>query len=477
MDWPEIHSSVTGGFAALARNRMLDPQARFIADDRGRRFTYGEYWALAGGLAAALKTHGVGRGDRVMLQAEKSVEAVALFLACARLGAVFAPLNPGYTTAEVDYFVRDAEPAIFIREPESLARSGADFSDEAMGWDEPLALLYTSGTTGRSKGAVLTHGNLASNAVALASAWRFSAQDVLIHALPVFHTHGLFVAMNTVMLSGGAILFRAKFDAADVMRLMPEATAMMGVPTFYSRLLAHAGLTRETVAHMRLFVSGSAPLLAETHRAFEQRTGHAILERYGMTETSMITSNPYDGDRRAGTVGSPLPGIDVRVRGGQDGIGMIEVKGPNVFREYWRNPDKTAEDFTADGFFITGDLGSFDQDGYLTISGRGKDLIITGGLNVYPKEVELAIDALPGVVESAIVGVPHPDFGEGVVAAVVMDGSFDERIMIAALAERLAKFKVPKRILRLDQMPRNAMGKVQKAELRKTLVGLFSGPS
>jgi malonyl-CoA/methylmalonyl-CoA synthetase len=477
LDWPELQSSVTGGFAALARRQMIRPEALFIADDRGRRFTCAEYWALAGRMAHALARHGVGRGDRVMVQAEKSVEGVALFLACARLGAVFLPLNTGYTKTEIDYFVEDAEPAIFIREPESLVDGAFEFADVDLDWDEPLAMLYTSGTTGKPKGAVLSHGNLASNAVALVKAWAFTERDVLIHTLPVYHTHGLFVAMNTVMLSGGSMLFRAKFDAEDVMQLMPQATCMMGVPTFYTRLLAHPGLTREAAAHMRLFVSGSAPLLAETHRAFEEKTGHAILERYGMTETSMITSNPYAGKRRAGTVGFPLDGIDVRLSDVREGIGMIEVKGPNVFRGYWRNAQKTASEFAGDGYFITGDLGGFDADGYLTISGRGKDLIITGGLNVYPKEVELAIDALPGVVESAVIGVPHADFGEGVVACVIMDEALDEPRMIATLGAGLAKFKVPKRIVKLDQLPRNAMGKVQKAELRQHFAGLFSGPS
>ncbi len=428
-------------------------------------------------MASVLARHGVARGDRVMLQAEKSVEAVALFLACARLGAIFLPLNTGYTKAEVDYFIDDAEPAIFIREPESLSDGSPDFADAAMGWEEPLAVLYTSGTTGKPKGAVLTHGNLASNAVALVNAWAFTTDDVLIHALPVYHTHGLFVAMNPVMLSGGSMLFRAKFDAADVLALLPQATAMMGVPTFYTRLLAQAEFTREVTAHVRLFVSGSAPLLAETHRAFEARTGHAILERYGMTETSMITSNPCMGERRAGTVGFPLEHVDVRIIDPQESVGMIAVKGPNVFHGYWRQPGKTAESFTSDGYFITGDLGSFDADGYLSISGRGKDLIITGGLNVYPKEVELAVDALPGVVESAVIGVPHPDFGEAVVACVVMETELDERAVVSALARQLAKFKLPKRIVRLDGLPRNAMGKVQKAALRESFAGLFSGRS
>jgi malonyl-CoA/methylmalonyl-CoA synthetase len=479
LDWLDLQTSVSTGFAGVVKRHMQRPETLFITDDQDRHFTYGDYWTLAGRMALALARLGVARGDRVALQADKSVEGVALFLACARLGAIFLPLNTGYTESEVQYFLEDAEPAIFIRRPEELlVKSGSgDFTDVEIGWNEPLALLYTSGTTGKSKGAILTHANLASNAVALVNAWQFTERDVLIHALPVYHTHGLFVAMNTVIFSGGSILFRTKFDADDVMALMPRATCMMGVPTFYTRLLSHPGMMREAVAHMRLFVSGSAPLLAETHRAFEQRTGHAILERYGMTETSMITSNPYLGTRCAGTVGFPLERVDVRIIDPRDGIGMIAVKGPNVFQGYWRQPEKTIAGFTPDGFFKTGDLGSFDMDGYLSISGRGKDLIISGGLNVYPKEVELAIDALPGVVESAVIGVPHPDFGEAVVAAVVIETTLEEEGMILALATGLAKFKIPKRIVKLDQLPRNAMGKVQKAVLRQQFAGLFSGLS
>jgi malonyl-CoA/methylmalonyl-CoA synthetase len=352
-----------------------------------------------------------------------------------------------------------------------------------MGWDDPIAILYTSGTTGKSKGALLTHGNLASNALTLAEAWGFTSKDVLIHALPIYHTHGLFTATNTVLLSGGSLLFRRKFDTDDVIALLPEATTLMGVPTFYTRLLQHKALIRERVRHMRLFISGSAPLLAETHRQFEEKTGHAILERFGMTETSMNTSNPYHGERRPGTVGLPLPGIEARVTDPTTGlpllqgdIGMIEVRGPNVFKGYWRNPEKTAEEFRSDGFFITGDVGSFDGQGYLTISGRSKDLIITGGFNVYPKEIEAEIDQFPDVLESAVIGVRHPDLGEGVTALVVLKAgqiALDERGMIAALQKRLAKFKVPKRIIAVAELPRNAMGKVQKSQLRETYAQLF----
>jgi malonyl-CoA/methylmalonyl-CoA synthetase len=353
----------------------------------------------------------------------------------------------------------------------------------ARGPDDLAAILYTSGTTGRSKGAMLTQRNLLSNAEVLAREWQFSAADVLLHALPIFHTHGLFVATNTVLATGGAMIFLPGFDAGEVLRLMPGATAMMGVPTFYTRLLDDARLTRAAAAHMRLFISGSAPLLAETHRAWEDRTGHRILERYGMTETSMNTSNPCIGERRAGTVGRPLPGVDVVVTDPQTGrplpageTGMIEVRGPNVFAGYWQMPDKTREELRADGFFITGDLGRFDADGYLTIVGRQKDLIITGGFNVYPVEVEEALDALPGVQESAVVGVPHPDFGEAVLAVIVpaQGAAPDTAAITAALADRLARFKQPKAVEVVDALPRNAMGKVQKAALRSRFAARFA---
>ncbi len=510
-DWDQVRASCTGGFAHLVRSRISDPASPFIEADDGRNFSYGEYWELAGRLAHSLASSGVKRGDRVALQVEKSVEAIAIFLACARLGAIFLPLNSAYTPAEVSYFLGDAEPALLIVAPGreqafagtarcpiltlddkgggSLADLATGFSplfeDAVMSWDDGLAILYTSGTTGKSKGALLTHANLASNAVTLVAAWGFTDRDVLIHALPVYHTHGLFVAVNTLMLSGGRMLYRRKFDADDVLRLMPRATALMGVPTFYTRLVSHPGLSKEAVSHMRLFISGSAPLLAETHRDFEAVTGHAILERYGMTETSMITSNPLGGARKAGTVGPPLAGVEVRITDPQSGtplagddVGMIEVRGPNVFQGYWRNPEKTAAEKRADGFFITGDLGNFDADGYLVISGRGKDLIISGGLNVYPKEVETELDGQPEIFESAVIGVPHPDFGEAVVAVVVVrEGEvLDEAACVARAARTLAKFKLPKRVLVVAEMPRNTMGKVQKAELRKRFSGLYDSP-
>ena len=501
-------------FAALVKHRMPAEAKVFISCDGLRTLTYGDYWRLSGQLACVLTASGVGAGDRVAIQAEKSIEAIALFLASARLGSVYLPLNPAYTSAELDYFISDAQPSVIVCTPENLTAmsilatkhrcpavftldgqgggslaeaaslQGEEFSDAPAEWNDIAAILYTSGTTGRSKGAMLTHGNLASNALTLAHTWRFTSTDKLIHALPVHHTHGLFTAVNTVLLSGGKLLFRRRFDADDVLRLMPQATAMMGVPTYYTRLLGHGGLTRELTRHMRLFISGSAPLLAETHQRFFAVTGHAILERYGMTETSMNTSNPYEGERIAGTVGLPLDGVELRVTDPASGAvlpegeaGMIEVRGPNVFKGYWRMPEKTAEDFRSDGFFMTGDLGRFGRTGYLSIVGRAKDLIISGGFNVYPKEVENEIDRLAGVAECAVIGLPHGDFGEAVTAIVVMhpEAPLDEADMLAALQAGLAKYKLPKRLIAAPSLPRNAMGKVQKNLLRETYAGLYAG--
>jgi malonyl-CoA/methylmalonyl-CoA synthetase len=484
----------------------------FLETPAGKIFTYSDMIALSGRLANVLVKLGCEPGDRVAAQVEKSPQALLLYLAAIRAGAVFLPLNPAYTDAEVDYFLRDAEPRVLICDParrEGLAKIAAKagveavetlgpdgggslpsrcedvashFEDIGRGPDDLAALLYTSGTTGRSKGAMLTHGNLASNAEALAAIWRFSPQDVLLHALPIFHTHGLFVAVNTVLLSGGKIILMQKFDPAECLALMPSASVMMGVPTFYTRLLKQENLSRETTVHMRLFISGSAPLLEETHGAFAERTGHVILERYGMTETIMITSNPYDGERKAGTVGFPLPGVELRITDPETGkplsqgeTGVIEVKGPNVFKGYWRNPEKTAQEFRGDGFFITGDLGKIDVDGYVHIVGRARDVIITGGLNVYPKEVEAEIDALPGVAESAVVGLPHDDFGETVAAIVVRTPGalIGEQTVQEALAKRLSRFKLPKRVIFVEELPRNAMGKVQKTVLRETFKDLL----
>jgi malonyl-CoA/methylmalonyl-CoA synthetase len=500
----------------LIRSRIPGPERRFVETGDGSVVTYAEMERQSARYADALKRLGVEPGDRVAVQVEKSTAVLFLYLGCVRAGAVFLPLNTAYTPAELEYFLGDAEPRVFVCDPgrkaalqpiaaatgvahvmtlgpdgrgtmADAAEGASDaFSDVARGPDDLAAILYTSGTTGRSKGAMLTHENLASNALTLVDYWGFTSDDVLIHALPVFHTHGLFVATNTLLLAGGAMLFLPKFDPDQVLALLPRATSMMGVPTFYVRLLQHTGLTKEATKGMRLFVSGSAPLLAETHREWQARTGHAILERYGMTETNMNTSNPYDGERVAGTVGLPLPGVELRVAEPETGkllgpeeIGVIEVKGPNVFKGYWRMPDKTAQEFRADGFFITGDLGKVDGRGYVHIVGRGKDLIITGGYNVYPKEVETEIDAIPGVVESAVIGVPHPDFGEGVAAVCVADPKHppSEAGILAALEGRLARFKQPKHVIIVPELPRNTMGKVQKNVLRDTYAGLFAKKS
>ena len=471
--------------------------------DGAMRLTFGDLARGASRYANALAALGVEPGDRVTVQVEKSIANVLLYLAVMKLGAVYQPLNTAYTAAEVAYFVEDAEPKLIVCDParqaemraladrckvfavvnlgadgEGTLASMAATMDERhdtvdRAGDDLAGLLYTSGTTGRSKGAMLTHANLESNAETLVSLWRITAGDVLLHALPIFHVHGLYVALNTCFLSGAELVWFPKLDAKAMLAAMPGATLMMGVPTFYTRLLAEPDFTQEVALNMRLFISGSAPLLPETHRAFSERTGHAILERYGMTETGMITSNPHDGARVPGTVGFALPGVAVRISGGQPGV--IEVKGPNVFKGYWRMPEKTAEDFTADGFFITGDVGTIDGEGRVTIVGRAKDLIISGGFNVYPKEIEEALDALPGVGESAVIGVPHPDFGEGVVAVVTARGALaPEAEIIATLAQTLARFKVPKRIFTVEELPRNAMGKVQKAELRKRYAGTFA---
>jgi malonyl-CoA/methylmalonyl-CoA synthetase len=483
---------------------------RFAAAQTGEQRDLGQLWARAGRAAGALAALGVRPGDRVAVQAGKSLAVLELYLGTVLAGAVWLPLNPAYTAAEIGYFLDNAEPAVFVCDPAAAAalapvaraagvrhlltldaEGQGTMADACAAAAEPLravprgpddlaAILYTSGTTGRSKGAMLSHGNLLSNALVLRDAWRFTADDVLIHALPIFHTHGLFVATNVALVSGASLLWHAKFDAAAVLADFARASVLMGVPTFYTRLLEEPGLTREAAAGMRLFVSGSAPLLAETHRHWQARTGHAILERYGMTETNMNTSNPYDGPRRAGTVGLPLPGVELRVmadgaEAGPGTIGGIEVRGPNVFKGYWRMPEKTAEDMRPGGFFATGDLGIVDAEGYVTIVGRSKDLIISGGYNVYPKEVELLLDAIPGVAESAVFGLAHPDLGEAVAAAVVRapGSAVSEAEIRAALAPSLARFKQPRHIVFVEALPRNTMGKVQKALLREEHAGAF----
>lgn len=489
-----------------------DPKRLAIETHDGKHISYGDLIARAGQIANVLVARGVKPGDRVAAQTEKSVSGLVLYLATVRAGAVYLPLNTAYTLNELDYFITDAEPSLVVCDPskaegfaaiaakvgakvETLDATGtgslteaADKADSAFATvsrsnDDLAAILYTSGTTGRSKGAMLSHDNLASNSLSLVDTWHFTDKDVLIHALPIYHTHGLFVASNVTLFARATMIFLPKLDPDLIIKLMDRATVLMGVPTFYTRLLQSPGLSRETTKHMRLFISGSAPLLAETHREWSARTGHAVLERYGMTETNMNTSNPYDGERVPGAVGFPLPGVFVRVTDPETGkeiardeIGMIEVKGPNVFKGYWRMPEKTKSEFRDDGFFITGDLGKIDAKGYVHILGRGKDLVISGGFNVYPKEIESEIDAMPGVVESAVIGVPHADFGEGVTAVVVRNAAADvsEATVLKGLDGRLAKFKMPKRVFVVDELPRNTMGKVQKNVLRETYKDIYS---
>ncbi|MET4045272.1 malonyl-CoA synthase [Bradyrhizobium sp. RT6a] len=489
-----------------------DPKRLAIETHDGERISYGDLIARAGQMANVLVARGVKPGDRVAVQVEKSVANIVLYLATVRAGAVYLPLNTAYTLNELDYFIGDAEPSLVVCDPakaeglapiaakvkatietlgpdgkgslsEAADKASSEFTTVSRANDDLAAILYTSGTTGRSKGAMLTHDNLASNSLSLVGFWRFTDKDVLIHALPIYHTHGLFVATNVTLFARASMIFLPKLDPDLIIKLMARATVLMGVPTFYTRLLQNAALSRETTKHMRLFISGSAPLLAETHREWSARTGHAVLERYGMTETNMNTSNPYDGERVPGAVGFPLPGVSVRVTDPETGkelprdeIGMIEVKGPNVFKGYWRMPEKTKAEFRDDGFFITGDLGKIDAKGYVHILGRGKDLVISGGFNVYPKEIESEIDAMPGVIESAVIGVPHADFGEGVTAVLVCNKGADvtEAAVLKALDGRLAKFKMPKRVFVVDELPRNTMGKVQKNVLRDTYKDLYA---
>jgi malonyl-CoA/methylmalonyl-CoA synthetase len=436
--------------------------------DRGSvRLRYDALDRAVAGRAAALVRLGARPGDRILVQTEKSVEGALLYLASLRAGLVYVPLNPAYTPAEVAWFVEDAEPALIV-DDQRLAELAAEAGDEpfdtvARGPDDLAAILYTSGTTGRSKGAMLSHGNLASNALVLKDYWRWRPGDVLIHALPIHHVHGLFVALHGALFNGSTMLWHEGFDAEAVIDDMARATLLMGVPTFYPRL------TREAAAGMRLFVSGSAPLLEATFADFEAKTGHLILERYGMTEAGMICSNPYDGPRIPGTVGFALPGVEARLRDE-----VLEIRGPNLFKGYWRNLEQTAEAMRPDGYFVTGDIATMDEEGRVAIVGRARDLIIAGGLNIYPKEVELALDAVPGVGESAVIGVPHPDLGEAAVAVVTRtDPALDEAAVLAALAGTLARFKQPRRILFAEALPRNAMGKVQKAALRAEHAGLF----
>ena len=490
-------------YAAVAASIDAGPERVFLETDDGKTHVRADLARESARFARLLIEAGAVRGDRVAVQVEKSPACLFLYLGCLRAGLVYLPLNTAYQRSELTYFLQDARPSIVVCKPESIdlmrelsaaatpvltldgegrgsladaaAALPSEFVTVDSAPDDVAVILYTSGTTGRSKGAMVTHRNLLSNARALIDCWRFSERDVLLHALPVFHIHGLFVANHCALLSGARVLWHRKFDPALVLRDLPRATVMTGVPTFYTRLLAQPQFDREVCRNMRLFISGSAPLLLETFKDFQARTGQTILERYGMSEAGMICSNPLDAQRRGGSVGFPLPGVSVRVANEQDRpltrgeVGGIQLKGENVFAGYWHMPEKTREEFTVDGYFRTGDVGTIDADGYVSIVGRAKDLIISGGYNVYPKEIELALDALPGVAESAVIGVPHPDFGEAVAAVVVArkDAKLDPVAMIAELKKNFANYKVPKQVHVVEDLPRNAMGKVQKALLRE----------
>ena len=499
-------------FAALRAAFPEDLDAVAVETDNGLNYSWRDLDRATAMLANLLKSLDLPAGARVAVQVDKSVEAMMLYLATLRAGYVFLPLNTAYQSAEIEYFIGNAEPSVVVcsrknfgwvskiafkagtpnvftldddRTGSLLARA-AHCSDQHevthCDADDLAAILYTSGTTGRSKGAMLSHGNMLSNALVLKDYWGWKPGDVLIHALPIFHVHGLFVAIHGALINGSKMIWLAKFDPKLVVQKLPEATVFMGVPTLYVRLLAEPGLSRDACRHMRLFVAGSAPLLIETFTEWQQRTGHTILERYGMSETAMLTSNPYDGERRGGTVGFALPGVSLRVQDDAGDalplgeIGGIQVKGPNVFQGYWRMPEKTKEEFTPDGYFKTGDVGKIDTRGYITIVGRSKDLIISGGYNVYPAEIEAYINDMPGVAESALVGVPHPDFGEVGVAIVIAKpgASLDAEQLITGLKSQLANFKIPKRCFVVAELPRNTMGKVQKNLLREQHKQLFT---
>ena len=488
---------------ALIESRCR-PEATFLETPAGARWTYADLLATTARYANTLAGAGVAPGDRVAAQVEKSPEAYCVYLATLRMGAIYVPLNTAYTPAELEYFLGDCAPAALLCDPADAPRRSAlaaaagvracltldaagrgtfataaeaapvQFETVARAPDDIAAILYTSGTTGRQKGAMITHGNLASNGEAIARLWGFGPGDVLLHALPIYHTHGLFISAHCSLLSGSAMLFTSRFATDEVLDLLPRATVMMGVPTFYTRLLESPRLDAARCRSIRLFVSGSAPLLPDTATAFTARTGHEILERYGMTEAIVIASNPLRGERRPGSVGHAVEGVELRVADASDApvppgaVGGIQIRGTGVMKGYWRQPERTAQEFTADGWFRTGDLGVLAEDGYVSLVGRAKDLVITGGFNVYPKEVELAIDALPGVTESAVFGVPHRDYGEAVTAAVVRrDPALDDAAILTALRERLAAYKLPKRVHFVHELPRNAMGKVLKTALRE----------
>ncbi len=491
-------------YATLADSFKTRLDAAFLRVPGRTSLTYRDVDARSAQMAAALHDLGVAVGDRVVVQIDKSTDNVALYLACLRIGAVFLPLNTAYTVGEVRFFVDDATPTVVVARPGTLddlattvvhlgtdgdgsfseaTDNAAPFHDIVeRGPDDLAAMLYTSGTTGRSKGAMLTHANLESNAVALHDIWGFGTDDLLLHTLPIFHVHGLFVALHCAMLGGNEVIFLPKFDVSEVVENLPDATVMMGVPTQYTRLLGDQRFDGAACESIRLFTSGSAPMTEAVHADFTARTGHQILERYGMTEAGMITSNPYNGDRVPGTVGFPLPGVELRV--GDDGgspvpageTGVVEIRSPGLFAGYWQLPEKTASEHRDGGWFITGDVGSVDAEGRLTLEGRSSDMIISGGYNVYPKEIEMVLDELAGVLETGVIGVPHPDFGEAVVAVVVRDGTVDinDYQLADSLNGVLARFKHPKQYIAADELPRNAMSKVQKAALRTEHANLFT---
>lgn len=494
-------------YALLASRFPAKVDVPFIVEDDGAMLAYSQVDEKTGRIGNVFERHGLKKGDRIVVQAEKSVLSVLIYLASLRFGMVFVPLNTAYTARELAYFLADAAPGMIIVSPTRHAEVAALVEDDpgpaiftldevgqgsfadalktakarqdvvAIAPSDPAVLVYTSGTTGRSKGAILSHGNLASNARALHDLWQWRADDVLIHALPIFHIHGLFVALHTAMLGGSKILFHTTFNPRAVLRDCAKATVLMGVPTFYTRLLGEAELDVEATRNMRLFISGSAPLAEATFHDFRARTGHTILERYGMSEAGIIASNPVDGERVAGTVGFALPGFETRIEASEgEEAGILQIRGPSVFAGYWKMPEKTQEEFTQDGFFITGDIATMERDGRISIIGRAKDLVISGGYNIYPKEIELELDALPDVLESAVIGVPHADLGEAVVAAVVCTGGrqSDEAQILAQIVGSLARYKQPRRIVIMDHLPRNAMGKVQKNALREQLGGLFA---
>jgi len=491
-------------YALIAAGFPADLHADCLLTAQGTNYSWSDLDQASGKIANLLHSLDLPPGSRIAVQVEKSPEALLLYLAALRAGLVFVPLNTAYHSAEMRYFIEDAQPAVVVCSPknfgwlaqlafslgcshvftldDTLPNQGSllhraaplpgEFQTVHSQPDDIASILYTSGTTGKSKGAMLSHANLSSNALALKDTWAWQRDDVLLHSLPLFHVHGLFISCHVALLSGSRMIFLPRFDPAQVLKFLPHCTVMMGVPTYYVRLLEQAQLSKDLCSGVRLFISGSAPLLDDTFLSFQQRTGHTILERYGMSETNIICSNPCHGERRAGTVGLPLPGVVVRTVNdedeicGVDAIGHIQIKGPNVFRGYWNLPDKTAQEFSADGFFKTGDLGQFDQEGYLRIVGRSKDLIISGGYNIYPKELELLLDAMEGIVESAVIGLPHKDFGEAVCAVLVCSQPIDTNALTTTLKACIANFKVPKKIVIVDALPRNSMGKVQKNILR-----------